>query len=131
MQQPMMLLDQLLNRTSGNWLSVTLLVGLLLALIYRPGSIHNLFLFRVACWLLALSVVVSPLMRMFISMFPMNFSGNSPYGMSPSSTYQFLSASVYVVEAGLEGASLICGLLSLLPPMSRQNYAEPVKHPMD
>jgi hypothetical protein len=132
MQQQMMFLQQLLGRSGANWLSVTLLVGLLAALIFRPGAIHNLLLFRVAFWLLALSVIVSPLMSLFLSMFPMNFGGNVQYGFnSSSSVTEFLLGSVNVLAAAMEGASIVCGLLSLLPPTPRRSLAEPVKHPMD
>jgi hypothetical protein len=130
MPQELMYLQQLLGRSGEGWLSVTLLVGLLLALIFRPNTIHNLFLFRAACWLLALSVVIPPMSNLMISLFGVSRSGAFRMGTSFSEA-QLLVACTNTLGFIMQGASILCGLFSLLPPISRQSYANPVKHPLE
>ncbi len=84
MQQNMMFLEQLLGLSGSVWLPVAMLVGLLLALIFRPNTIHNLSLFCAACWLLALSVMVPSMLNLLMTMSAMNSYGGSGFGLQGS-----------------------------------------------
>jgi hypothetical protein len=131
MSQELMYLEQLFGRSGSAWLPVTMLGGLLLALIFRPGNIHNLYLFRAACWLLALSVIVTPLLNLLLSLMTVNFPGGMRFGSSPSGP-QFIYVCVNAVGPIMQGASILCGLFSLIPPATPRPYvAGPVKHPLE
>jgi hypothetical protein len=131
MQQNTMLLEQLLGLNGSVWLPVTMLAGLLLALIFRPNTIHNLSLFRAACWLLALSLVVPAVLNLVLEASSVNSYGGSGYGISGNAP-PFLLACVSVLGPIMQGASILCGLFSLIPPvLPRQNVTGPAKHPLE
>jgi hypothetical protein len=131
MQQNMMMLEQLLGLSGNAWLPVTMLVGLLLALIFRPNTIHNLTLFRAACWLLGLSLIAPTVINLLLTMASVNSYGGSPYGLAGNAP-PFLYACGTAIGPVLQGASILCGLFSLLPPAAaRHDVAGPVKHPLE
>jgi hypothetical protein len=131
MSQELMYLEQIFGR-GGNWLSVTILAGLLIAVIFRPNTIYRPTLFRVACWLLAVSVAVTPLLNLFLSVISFTAGGRGMGFGSPGSEFQFFMACGQVVGPLLQGGSIICGLTSLLPPLRpRPPFDGPAKHPME
>jgi hypothetical protein len=130
MSQEMMYLQQLLGSGGSGWVSVTMLGGLLLVLIYRPNSIHNLFLFRAACWLLALSLVATPCLNLLLGLMMVSVSGGMRFGST--SGPEVLHFCANAVGPVLQGASILCGLFSLIPPISPRRYESgPVKHPLE
>ncbi len=127
--QELMYLQQLFGRGNSISISVTLLIGFLLVLIFRPNSIHRPLLFRLACWLLALTVVVPASLSLLLSL---GFSGGGyPGRMSPGSEMSFAIACANFTGPVLEGACIICGLTALLPPMTRPAPTGPAKHPLE
>ena len=54
---------QLLGRGDTDWLKFVLLLGLLVVLTYRPERIHRPVAFKWACWLIALSIAVPPVLN--------------------------------------------------------------------
>jgi hypothetical protein len=131
MQQNMMMLEQLLGLSGSAWLPVTILVGLLLVLIFRPNTIHNLMLFRMACWLLGSSIIAPPVINLLAAMSAASSFGGPSYGLAASAS-PFLFACASALGTILLGASILCGLFSLLPPAAaRRDATGPVKHPLE
>jgi hypothetical protein len=130
MSQEMMFFERLIGLVGSVWLPVTMLAGLLLALIFRPNTIHNLFLFRTACLLLALSVIVGPVLHLLLM--AANFPGGFQNYGSNQIGLPFLSACINALGPILQGVSILCGLFSLIPPMVPHGQVPgPVKHPLD
>jgi hypothetical protein len=126
--QDLMYLEQLVGR-GGFWLPVTMLAGLLVALIFRPETIHNLFLFRASCWILVLSMIVPSLSNILLSGYNNLYSG---IRINPSAEVQMVAACLNAIGPVMQGTSIICGLFSLIPPMiPRRPFAGPVKHPLE
>ena len=125
---------QLLNQSgnAGNgWLTSVLLVGLLLALVFKPERVNNWALFRVSCWLLAVSIVIPPILNTFMII----TSGSAAFFRSPSigsigsSNYLMMSC-IYALGPILLGISMICGLLAMIPSGYRPPLT-PAKHPLE
>ena len=134
--QELMYLQQLFGRGNSGWISVTLLAGFLLVLVFRPNTIHHPLLFRVSFWLLALTVVVpaslSLLLGLYSSGLGLNSSGGYPGRMGPGTEMSFIMACANFSGPVLEGACIICGLTALIPPMTRrENPTGPAKHPLE
>jgi hypothetical protein len=129
MPQEVLYLAQMLNSAGIGWLPAVLLTGLLLALLFKPENVHSWPLFRLSCWLLAISIIVMPLLNVLISFTQGNSMGsrfpNGLQGMPP-----FIIAFIYAISPILQGISIICGLLSMIPSGSRQ-YLAPPKHPLE
>lgn len=122
---------QLLNQTgnAGNgWLTPVLLVGLLLALLFKPERVNNWALFRVSCWLLAVSIVTPPILNTF-----MNITSGTATSFRPpsigSSDYLIITC-IYALGPILLGISIICGLLAMIPRGYRPPLS-PAKHPLE
>jgi Na+-translocating ferredoxin:NAD+ oxidoreductase RnfD subunit len=127
--QEMMYLEQLFGRGNTLWVSVTLLMGFLLVLIFRPNTIHRPILFRVACWLLALTVVVPACVSLLLSLCS---PGGYPGRMSQNFELSFFMACANLTGPILQGACVICGLTALLPPLSqRWEPTGPARHPLE
>jgi hypothetical protein len=124
-----MFLEQLLGVGNSAWVSVAMLCGLLVTLIFRPNSIRNPFLFRTACWLFGLSMILSPLLNMILNMLRSSFMGA---GMRPNES-ELLVFCAAAVGPIMHGVSILCGLLSLLPSTMSERLEEsgPVKHPLE
>jgi hypothetical protein len=125
--QDILYLSQLFNQVAGGWLPPVLLTGLLLALLFKPDRVHNWALLRASCWLLAISVVITPALNVFMSFSQgttMNFR-SSLQTMPP-----FVITSVYSLAPILQGISVICGLLALIPSGIPPQF-EPPKHPLE
>jgi hypothetical protein len=132
MSQEFMYLEQIFGRGNGVWLSVSLLIGLLVAVIFRPNTIHNPMLFRAACWLLALAVVSPPAVTLLISLYSAGMPGRGMGMGFPGSEVPFLMACANFLGPLLQGSSIICGLTALLPPItSRPPMTGPARHPME
>jgi hypothetical protein len=130
-QNNLMLLEQLLGMSGSVWLPVAMLVGLLLALIFRPNTIHNLTLFRAACWLLGLSLIAPTAINLLLTAASVNSYGGSPYGLA-GNTPPFLYACANAIGPMLQGACILAGLFSLIPPVvPRHSMADPLKHPLE
>jgi hypothetical protein len=127
--QELMYLEQLFGRGNSVWIAVTLLSGFLLVLIFRPNTIHRPVLFRVACWLLALTVVVPSSLSLLLNLYlPSGYPGR----MGPGSEMSFFMACANFSGPVLEGACIICGLTALIPPMTqREAPTGPAKHPLE
>ncbi len=127
--QELMYLEQLLGRGNSVWMSVALLIGFLLVLIFRPNTIHHPILFRAACWLLALAVVVPPCLSLLLSL---GSPGGYPGRMSQSFELSFFMACVNLTGPLLQGGCIICGLTALIPPLGRRwEPSGPAKHPLE
>ena len=143
MMQELMYLEQLFGRVNSVWISVTLLMGFLLVLIFRPNAIHRPVLFRLACWLLALTAVVPPSLFLLLGLYSsglglnssglgLNSSGGYPGRMGSGSDMSFYTACAGFSGPVLEGACIICGLTALIPPMTRcEDPTGPAKHPLE
>jgi hypothetical protein len=128
--QELMYLERLFGRGNSVWIAVTLLSGFLLVLIFRPNAIHRPVLFRVACWLLALTAVVPSALSLLLGMY--SSGGGYPGRMSPGSEMAFIMGCANFSGPVLEGACIICGLTALLPPMTRREPPTgPAKHPLE
>jgi hypothetical protein len=101
----------------------------LLVLVFRPSTIHRPVLFRVACWLLALAVVVPSSLSLLLSL---SSPGGYPGRMGPDAETAFLMACASFSGLILQGACIICGLTALTPPLTwRADATGPAKHPLE
>ena len=131
MPQELLYLRQLFGNSGHGWLQVTLLGFLFLVLIFKPDRIVNRSLFRIACFLFALSVILPPLVTLSTSLLAGDTASSysrSRAMMSGSPLMMSLSSSLGPV---LFGISALCGLLSLIPDRERQNQLEVTKHPLE
>jgi hypothetical protein len=120
---------QLLFGNNGSWLTVILLAVLFIAPIFRPKSIQNLVLFRVACVLYGTSIVVTPLLNIWLNVLLSNRSSGFP---GSSSDTQFFMSAINAIGPVLMGVSVICGLFALIPATAQRRDEEgPAKHPME
>jgi hypothetical protein len=129
--QELMYLEQLFGRGNSGWMSAAMLLGLLLVLVFRPNAIRRPILFRVTCWLLALTVVIPPFLSLLLSLsLP---SGSSGYSMrAAGANLSFIFACANFIGPVLQGACILCGLTALMPPLSRcDDPTGPAKHPLE
>jgi hypothetical protein len=106
--------------SSQVWLQVAMLVCLFLVAIFRPEVVRAKPLFRMACMLLALSLLVSPTLNFLLGYLLRVGSGPGPMYGSMSGDMTVLLSFPSVVGSVLFGLSVICGLCSLgltgIPP---------------
>lgn len=131
MPQELLYLRQLLGNSGQGWLQVTLLGFLFLVLVFRPERISNRSLFRVACLLFALSIIVPPVLTFSVSFLtdvatPSQRNYGGMMGESP-----LMWSLTRALETVLFGTSAMCGLLSLIPGRERKSPLEAAKHPLD
>jgi hypothetical protein len=94
------------------WLQVALLVCLFLAAILRPEVVRAKALFRMACVLFALSLLVSPTLNFLLGYLLRLGNPGPAYGRMQGEMTVLLSFPS-VISSVLFGLSLICGLCSL------------------
>jgi len=119
-----MAMFQLLNQTGSGWLTAVLLVGLLLALLFKPERVYSWALMRLSCWLLAVSIVTPPILNAFMSI-----TNGPPTSFRSPSDYLVMTC-IYALGPILLGISVICGLLAMIPT----GYGPPLtppKHPLE
>jgi len=123
-------LKQLFGGAGEGWFDVTLLASLFLVLIFKPERIENRALFRTACLLFALAIVVPPVLRLCVTLLAGSLqSSPQPYrSMSTESSIVF--SLLNTVKPALLGSSVLCGLLSLMPGKTRQRI-EAARHPLE
>ena len=131
MPQELFYLRQLFGGSAQGWLQVTLLGFLFLVLVFKPDRIHNRSLFRVACLLFALSVIVPPVLTFGVS-FLADGATSSYRNYGPTMGESPLMLSLTGVWAPvLCGTSAMCALLSLIPGREGKSPFEAAKHPLD
>jgi hypothetical protein len=126
--QELLMLRQLLGQTSPNYAQVAMLIGLLLVVIYRPERIRLHGMFRAACALLAISLVLPPLVAAAVGLLATTASSMA---RSTGSDYMMLAGLLNVVEPALVAISIFLGIYSLLPPLQHDDRAGPAHHPID
>jgi hypothetical protein len=113
-----MMLQQLTGGGGGAagahvWLQVAMLVCLFLAGLYRPDVVRAKPLFRLACVLFALSLLVSPTLNFLLGYLLSWGGGPGPgFGQMGGETAIIMSFPT-MISAILFGLSVICGLSSL------------------
>ena len=126
MQQDYLML-QLLSQSAnggGNWLTAVLLLGLLLALLFKRERITNWALFRLSCWFFAASITIPPILNVLT-----NVTGARNPALQRSGDYMVVLC-VYAIGPILLGTSIICALCSLIP--SRYDtQVSPPRHPLE
>ncbi|MBN2577718.1 MAG: hypothetical protein JXB10_01910 [Pirellulales bacterium] len=126
----LMLYRQVLGTTGDVWLAVMLLVGLFLVLIFRPERVRQWGLFQIACWLLALSVMIPPVLNVLVAL--TESSSSPPWGSRSSlGRFNVIISCVYLVGPFLQGLGILFGLLSLIPTRPASTPQAPVKHPLE
>jgi len=131
MPQELLYLRQLLGNSGQGWLQVTLLGFLFLVLVFRPERIYNRSLFRVACLLFALSVIVPPVLTLSVSLLADGAVSSSRNYRGMMSQAPHMLSLTATLESVLFGTSAMCGLLSLIPGRERKSPLEAAKHPLD
>jgi hypothetical protein len=131
MPSELLFLRQLLSpQPAPNYTQVAILVGLLLAAIYRPERIYLRGMFRLSCVLLAASIPVTAIATAVMN--SMMSTSTSVVGRNGSpAELMLLSSLLQVVEPVLVGLSLCFGLFSLLPAHGHQDRSGPKQHPLD
>lgn len=128
MYQEMFLLRQLLGGTSPTWICVALLASLFLVLILRPERIRSRGLFKAACALLALSIIVPSALECLLLL--VLASSGLPFP-GPTGSYPGIVEVVRELGPMLLGAGVFLGLMSLIPPPSRSPFPQPPRHPLE
>ena len=119
---------QMLSQTGNGWLTAVLLVGLLLALLFKPERVYSWALMRLSCWFLATSIVTPPILNAF-----MTITSGSAASFRPSSVGMsdyLVMTCIYSLGPILAGISIICGLLAMIPSGYRPPLTPP-KHPLE
>jgi hypothetical protein len=127
MPQELYFLSQLINQAGSGWLPAVLLAGLLLAMLFKPDRVHSWLLLRLSCWLLAVSIIITPAFNVLISL---DSSMSSRFPSGPQSMPPFIVTAIYAFAPILLGCSVICGLLAMIPAVSPQAIIPP-KHPLE
>jgi hypothetical protein len=130
MPSEFLMLRQFLGAMGPDYAQTALLIGLLLAALFRPERIRSVPLIRASCVFLALSIVAPAVLYMLISTLS---AGNSRAGFSGplSGTEAMLMALINVVGPMLLGLSIVLGVFSLLPGRDDRLPLSPTKHPLD
>ena len=128
MPQELLYLTQLSSSLGSGWLPAVMLGGLLLALLFKPDRIHNWPLFRFSCCFLAVSILTTPMLNVFVNFFTMQ-DGLTSY-RSTMSQFPFIITAIYALTPILQGISILCGLLSMIPTASTLPL-NPPKHPLE
>jgi hypothetical protein len=125
-----MFLRQALGSVGEVWLAVTLLAGLIVVLVFRPERVQHWGLFRAACWMVVLSVVVPPVLNVWIAL--AGSPNSSAWGSRsfPIGSPLILSC-IYLVGPLLEGLGILFGLWSLIPKRPGPPPWGPPKHPLE
>jgi uncharacterized membrane-anchored protein YitT (DUF2179 family) len=121
MSQDLLFFQQLFGAGSG-MVQATLLAGLLVVLVFRPDKIRNRTLFTWACWCLALSILLPPLLNLLFATL-----GSGLFGGMGRSPLVMLGATFG--GPGLLGLSLLLTLLSLMP--GPPGPFQPPRHPLE
>lgn len=113
------------------WIQVSLLVFLFLIVVFKPERIYRMTLFKVACFLFVGSIVVDPVLTLFLSLFAGGLGGSSPgvgamLGRSP-----ILFSLVITLRQVLFGASMLLAFMALFPNSGNEQRTEPARHPLD
>lgn len=122
-------LQQLYMNSGLVWGQTAVMVSLFLAVIYRPERIHHPGMFRWACVLLVLSLVVPSVLSVALV-----WSGANPNpmrGPSPMGASGTILALISPVGPVLFGLSVLFGLFALLPGPAIENRWQPPKHPLE
>lgn len=123
-------LKQLLGGSGEGWFEATLLASLFLALIFKPERIENQGLFRAACLLFALAIIVPPALQLCMSLLVGSIQSSSQTFRSMGGASSIVMSLMNVVKPALLGASVLCGLFSLIPGKPRQRM-EAARHPLE
>jgi hypothetical protein len=120
-------ISQLLQQVGSGWLPAVMLVGMLLALLFKPERVQSWALFRLSCWLLAVSIIIMPVMNVLLGFMGGSATSFRSSGIMPEA---FIFYTMYAISPILQGISMICGLLSMIPNGSRLPLVPP-KHPLE
>jgi hypothetical protein len=129
MNNELLLYRQIFGTTVEVWLAVTLLAGLFIVLIFRSERVQKWGLFRTACWLLALSVLIPPALN-FLIILPGNTASPSWQGSPLMGITPLLFCCIYLFGPILKGLSILFGLLSLIPETPGAPLG-PARHPLE
>ena len=122
---------QLFAAAGHGWLEAAMLVFLFLVPVFQPERIQNRNLFRTACLLFALSIMVPPIVTTALSLFAQSAVPSSQ-GFGGMMVKSPLVVSLIIMMGPvLLGASVICGLLAVIPKPHAQRAMEPVRHPLE
>jgi len=94
------------------WLQVALLVCLFGVGVFRPDVVRAKPLFRLACVLFALSLLISPTLNFLLSYF-LRPSGSGPGYPRVNAEMALLLSFPSIISSVLFALSLVCGLCSL------------------
>jgi hypothetical protein len=131
--QPDYLMLQLLSQavsSGGGWLTAVLLLGLLVALLFRRERINNWVLFRLSCCLLAASVIVPPILNVLLNLTGSSMPITGSGAFARTSTNYAVAMFAYALSPILQGTSILCALLAMVPSCSDVEVSPP-KHPLD
>ena len=131
MPQEILFLKQLLGGGGEGWLQAAYLLGLIVLLAYRPERIRLPGLFRWACVLFALSVMVPPALTGLFG-FLEGIAGNA---FAPTrgagSAWTFVLLLLNATGPVLLGISLICALVAVSPGPQYPAPLQPPRHPLE
>ncbi len=129
MGSEILFLQQILGAVSGLG-HAALLTGLFIVVVFRPERIRSRTLFYLACWSLALSILLPSLFSLLLGAAGAGFLAG-PRGYPPPSGLSL--GFILAIGCGpvLYGLSVLLALLALVPGPRTQSPFQPPKHPLE
>jgi len=131
MRDELFILQQLFGGGNGQgWLAAAYLLGLIAVLAYRPERIRLPGLFRWACVLFALSVMVPGVLRGLFFFLQGISSSAFRSSRGPGDFWTYLYPVLNASGPVLLGVSLICALVAVSPGPRYPGPPQPPRHPL-
>lgn len=131
MPQELLYMRQLLGGGGQGWLQVTLLAFLFLILVFKPERIERPGLFKVACLLFVLSIVLPSVVTMSLSLVAGGAMSSYFRGSGMASEVPILVSLITLFEPALLAASVMSGLMALFPVRGSHSTTKPARHPLE
>ena len=124
-------LQQLFGGGGLVWLQAAYLLGLIAVLAFRPERIRLPGLFRWACILFALAVMVPPVLTALLGLLQTIGGGAYRPMRGPGDVFTILIPVINAAGPVLLGASLLCALIAVSPAGRLQGPSQPARHPLE
>jgi len=131
MRDELFWLQQLFGDKGQGWLAAAYLLGLIVVMAYRPERIRLPGLFRWACILFALSIMVPPVLSGMFNLLRGIGQGALGRPRGPSDLWTILYPLLNAAGPVLLGISLICALVAISPGPRYPAPPQPPRHPLE
>jgi len=130
MRNELYVLKQIFGDIGLGWLYAACLLGLIAVLAFRPERIRLPALFRWACVLFALSIIVPPALSGLFG-FLQGMDGGYGSMRGPGDFWVIVYPLLNAAGPVLLGISIICALVAISPGPRYSAAAQPPRHPLE